>query len=163
MKSLNKVLLIGNLGADPEVRHTPGGTPVAELRMATNRVFTDKSGNRQTQTEWHRVVLWSKLAEIAGQYLRKGGAVFIEGRLQTRQWEDKQTGQQRYTTEVVADNLILLGGRGGGGGDAGDAAADAEPTYARSSRTKNADADPTAGYTPDSSLEPIGEDEDLPF
>jgi single-strand DNA-binding protein len=159
MKSLNKVLLIGNLGADPEVRHTPGGTPVAELRMATNRVFTDKSGNRQTQTEWHRVVLWSKLAEIAGQYLRKGGAVFIEGRLQTRQWEDKQTGQQRYTTEIVADNLILLGSRGG----SGESPDSGEPTHARSGGERNADAEATAGYTPDSSLEPIGEDEDLPF
>jgi len=91
-------------------------------------------------------------AEIAGSICARW-AVFIEGRLQTRQWEDKQTGQQRYTTEVVADNMILLGGRGGG--DAGDAA-DAEPTYARSGRAKSADAEPTAGYTPDSSLEPIG-------
>jgi len=161
MGSLNKVLLLGNLGADPEVRHTPGGVPVATLRMATNRVFTDRSGNRQTQTEWHRVILWNKMAEIAGQYLRKGRQVFIEGRLQTRQWEDKQTGQQRYTTEVIADNMVLVGSRG----DAGDTpeGAASEPTFARSGGTRNADADATAGYTPDSSLEPIGEDEDLPF
>jgi single-strand DNA-binding protein len=162
MGSLNKVLLLGNLGADPEVRHTPGGVPVATLRMATNRVFTDKSGNRQTQTEWHRVILWSKMAEIAGQYLRKGRQVMIEGRLQTRQWEDKQSGQQRYTTEVVAENMILVGGRGEAG-EAPDASV-GEPSYARSSApARSAEAEGNAGYTPDSSLEPIGEDEDLPF
>jgi single-strand DNA-binding protein len=162
MGSLNRVLLLGNLGADPEVRHTPGGVPVATLRMATNRVFTDRSGNRQTQTEWHRVILWSKMAEIAGQYLRKGRQVFIEGRLQTRQWEDKQSGQQRYTTEIVAENMVLVGGRGDGGGPGGDPTA-GEPTYARSGGARGGDADAGSGFTPDSSLEPIGEDEDLPF
>ena len=162
MGSLNKVLLLGNLGADPEVRHTPGGVPVATLRMATNRVFTDKSGNRQTQTEWHTVILWSKMAEVAGQYLRKGRQVMIEGRLQTRQWEDKQTGQPRYKTEIVAENMILVGGRG----DAGEMpdSTTGEPSFARSNApTRGADAEANAGYTPDSSLEPIGEDEDLPF
>jgi single-strand DNA-binding protein len=161
MGSLNRVLLIGNLGADPEVRHTPGGVPVATLRLATSETFTDRSGNRQTRTEWHRVILWSKQAEVAGQYLRKGRQVFIEGRLQTRQWEDKQSGQQRYTTEVVAIQMVMLGGRPAGG--EAPEASEGEPTFARSSGTRNADADPTAGYTPDSSLEPIGEDEDLPF
>jgi len=161
MGSLNRVMLIGNLGADPEVRHTPGGVPVATLRMATSESFNDRSGNRQTRTEWHRVILWSKLAEIAGQYLRKGRQVFIEGRLQTRQWEDKQSGQQRYTTEVVAIQMVMLGGRAAGGES--PEAAEGEPTFARSGGAHNADAEATAGYTPDSSLEPIGEDEDLPF
>ncbi len=101
MRSLNKVMLIGNLGADPEIRHTPGGVAVATLRLATNEVYTDRSGNRQTRTEWHRVIAWSKLAEICGQYLRKGRQVYVEGRLQTRQWDDQQ-GQRRYMTEVVA-------------------------------------------------------------
>jgi single-strand DNA-binding protein len=118
-KSLNRVQLIGNLGKDPEIKYTPQGTPVAKLTIATNERFKDKAGEWQDRTEWHNVVLWQRLAEIAGEYLKKGGKVYIEGRLQTRSWDDKTTGQKKYMTEVVASDLILLGGRGegGGGGD----------------------------------------------
>lgn len=162
MRSLNKVLLIGNLGNDPELRHTPGGTPVANFRLATNEVFQDRGGNRQERTEWHRVVLWSKLAEIAQQYLRKGQKVYIEGRLQTREWEDQKSGQRRWSTEIVATNMIMLSarGEGGGGGDS------QEPVYAEEgsgARARRGGADSESGYTPDSSLDPVGEDEDLPF
>ena len=118
-KSLNRVQLIGNLGKDPEVKYTPQGTPVAKITIATNERFKDKAGEWQDRTEWHNVVLWQRLAEIAGEYLKKGGKVYIEGRLQTRSWDDKTSGQKKYMTEVVASDLILLGGRGegGGGGD----------------------------------------------
>jgi single-strand DNA-binding protein len=117
MKSVNKVILIGNLGKDPEVKYTPQGTPVAKITLATNERFKGKDGHWQDRTEWHNVVLWQRLAEIAGEYLKKGGKVYIEGRLQTRSWDDKQTGQKKYMTEVVANDLVLLGGRGEGGGD----------------------------------------------
>src|ERR1700740_3127542 len=120
-KSVNKVILIGNLGKDPEVKYTPSGTPVAKIALATNERYKDKDGQWQDRTEWHNVVLWQRLAEIAGEYLKKGGKVYIEGRLQTRSWEDKQTNQKRYMTEVVASDLVLLGGRGEGSssGDGG--------------------------------------------
>jgi single-strand DNA-binding protein len=119
-KSVNKVILIGNLGKDPEVKYTPQGTPVAKITLATNERFKDKSGNWQDRTEWHNVVLWQRLAEIAGEYLKKGNKVYIEGRLQTHSWDDKQTNQKKYMTEVIANELVLLGGRGeaGGGGEA---------------------------------------------
>ena len=117
MKSVNKVILIGNLGKDPEVKYTPQGTPVAKITIATNERFKDKDGQWADRTEWHNVVLWQRLAEIAGEYLKKGGKVYIEGRLQTRSWDDKQTGQKRYATEIVAHDLVLLGGRGEGGGE----------------------------------------------
>ena len=118
-KSLNKVMLIGNLGKDPEVKYTPQGTPVAKLTLATNERYKDKEGQWQDRTEWHNVVLWSRLAEIAGEYLKKGSKVYIEGRLQTRSWDDKQTNQKKYMTEVVANDLLLLGGRGEGGESGG--------------------------------------------
>ncbi len=118
-KSLNRVQLIGNLGKDPEVKYTPQGTPVAKLTIATNERFKDKAGEWQDRTEWHNVVLWQRLAEIAGEYLKKGGKVYIEGRLQTRSWDDKTSGQKKYMTEVVGNDLILLGGRGEGSGDCG--------------------------------------------
>ena len=108
-RSLNKVLLIGNLGADPEVRTTPSGISVATIRIATSTTWKDQSGNPQEKTEWHRVILWRGLADIAQKYLRKGNSVFIEGKMQTRSWEDNN-GQKRYVTEVVADQLIMLGG-----------------------------------------------------
>ena len=119
-RSLNRVQLIGNLGKDPEIKYTPQGTAVAKITIATNERFKDKSGEWQDRTEWHNVVLWQRMAEIAGEYLKKGGKVYIEGRLQTRSWDDKQTGQKKYMTEIVASDMILLGGRGeGGGGDFG--------------------------------------------
>lgn len=121
MKSVNKVILIGNLGKDPEVKYTPSGTPVAKLTLATNYRYKDKNEQWQDQTEWHNVVLWQRLAEIAGEYLKKGSKVYIEGRLQTRSWDDKNTNQKRYMTEVVGNDLVLLGGRGEAGDDGGRA------------------------------------------
>jgi single-strand DNA-binding protein len=109
-KSVNKVFLLGNLGKDPELKYTPQGTPVAKITIATNERFKDKDGQWTDRTEWHNVVLWQRLAEIAGEYLKKGGKVYIEGRLQTRSWDDKQTGQKKYMTEIVANDLVLLGG-----------------------------------------------------
>ncbi|MSP17901.1 MAG: single-stranded DNA-binding protein, partial [Myxococcales bacterium] len=121
---VNKVILIGNLGADPELKYTSGGQAVCDLRMATNESWTDKQGQKQERTEWHRVVLWGKPAEICKQYLSKGSRVYIEGRLQTRSWDDKE-GQKRYSTEIVANDFMFLGGKGEGaaagaeGGDGG--------------------------------------------
>ena len=111
---LNKVMLIGNLGRDPEVRSTPSGQPVASFTLATNRKWKDKNGQRQEQTEWHNIVCWGRQAEVAGQYLTKGKQIYVEGRLQTRSWEDKQSGEKKYRTEIVCDNFQMLGQRGGG-------------------------------------------------
>jgi single-strand DNA-binding protein len=114
--SVNKVILIGNLGKDPEVRFTPNGLAVANITIATTETWKDKaSGENQERTEWHRVVFYNRLAEIVGEYLRKGSKVFIEGRLQTRKWQDKTTNQDRYTTEVIADSLEMLGSKAAGG------------------------------------------------
>ena len=107
--SINKVMLIGNLGSDPELRFTPSGMQVANFSLATTESWTDKSGERQERAEWHRIVLWRRLAEVAGQYLKKGSKIYIEGKLQTRSWED-QNGQKRYTTEVVANSMEMLDG-----------------------------------------------------
>ena len=109
--SVNKVILVGNLGADPEMRFTQGGQAVANLRIATTERWTDKNGQKQEATEWHRVVVWGKTAEICGQYLTKGRQVYIEGRIRTRQWQDQQ-GQKRYSTEIVAQTVQMLGARG---------------------------------------------------
>ena len=114
MASVNKVILIGNLGADPEVRYMPSGDAITNIRLATTDNWKDKNGEKQERTEWHRVAFFGKLAEIAGEYLKKGSQVYIEGRLQTRKWQDKD-GQDRYTTEIVADRMQMLGGRSGGG------------------------------------------------
>ena len=113
MASVNKVILIGNLGADPETRYLPSGDAVTNIRIATTEVWRDKSGEKQEQTEWHRVALFGKTAEVAGEYLKKGSQVYIEGRLQTRKWTDKE-GQDRYTTEIRADRMQMLGSRSGG-------------------------------------------------
>ena len=113
-RGVNKVILIGNLGQDPETRTTPGGTTVTNIRIATSESWKDKtSGEMKEQTEWHGIVLWNRLGEIAAEYLKKGSQVYIEGRLQTRKWQDKQ-GNDRYTTEIVASEMQMLGGRGGG-------------------------------------------------
>ena len=111
MSGVNKVILVGNLGANPELRYTQGQQAVANLRIATTERWTDKSGQKQEATEWHRVVVWGKQAEIVGQYLTKGRQVYIEGRIRTREWQDQQ-GQKRYTTEIVAQNVQMLGSRG---------------------------------------------------
>jgi single-strand DNA-binding protein len=111
MSGVNKAILVGHLGADPELRHTQSGTPVATFRVATTERYNDRSGERQERTEWHRVVAWAKLAEICNSYLKKGKQVYIEGRIQTRQWED-QSGNTRYMTEIVANNMVMLGRAG---------------------------------------------------
>ena len=117
-RGINKVILIGNLGADPETRAMPSGTTVANLRVATSESWRDKqTGEQQERTEWHRVALFGRLAEIAGEYLRKGSQVYIEGSLRTRKWQDKQ-GNERYSTEIIGNDLQMLGGRGGGPGAA---------------------------------------------
>jgi single-strand DNA-binding protein len=156
-KSLNRVQLIGNLGKDPEVKYTPQGTPVAKLTIATNERYKDKEGQWQDRTEWHNVVLWQRLAEIAGEYLKKGGKVYIEGRLQTRSWDDKQTGQKKYMTEVVGSDLILLGGKGESGG--GDFAGGSRGTSAGGGNNfdqRTPEPEPAGASSPIS-------DEDIPF
>ena len=147
-RGVNKVILIGNLGADPEVRYTPDGAPVANFNLATSESWNDRtSGEKQERTEWHRLVVWRKLAEIAGQYLKKGSKIYIEGKLQTRSWED-QSGQKRYTTEVVVNELQMLDSRGeGGGGGGGGISRDPGPA-----------AQPESGPPPGAAG-----DDDLPF
>lgn len=132
-RGVNKAILVGNLGADPELRYTPSGRPVATFRIATTDVWTDANGERQERTEWHRIVAWDKLAEICGEYLRKGSKVYIEGRIQTRTWED-QNGVQRYTTEIVARDMRML---------------DTRPSVPEEAQSEE--------------LPPIEEEEDLPF
>jgi single-strand DNA-binding protein len=111
-KSLNKVQLIGNLGKDPELRYTTSGVAVATFTIATNESWRDQDGNTQERTEWHNIVAWRKLAEVCGEWLKKGSKIYIEGRIQTRSYDDKNTGQKRYMTEIVADNMIMLDGKG---------------------------------------------------
>jgi single-strand DNA-binding protein len=124
---VNKVILVGNLGKDPEVRYTSGGQAVANLRIATSRSWTDKqSGQRKEETEWHDVEVWGKQAEQCGEYLSKGRQVYVEGRLKTDKWQDKQSGQDRSKVKVVAETVRFLGGRGGGGGGGGGGRAPAE-------------------------------------
>jgi single-strand DNA-binding protein len=147
--SVNKVILVGNLGANPEMRFTQGGQAVANLRIATSERWTDRSGQKQESTEWHRVVAFGKLAEICGQYLTKGRQIYIEGELQTRQWTDKEGGT-RYTTEVRANEMVMLGGRGAGS-EGGGASAPAENEYAQVGN-----AEPASGAEPP-------QDDDLPF
>ena len=117
MASVNKVILLGNLGRDPETRYTTGGDAVTNINIATSEQWKDKSGEKQEKTEWHRVVLFGRLAEIAGEYLKKGRSVYIEGRLQTKKYTDKD-GVEKYSTEIVADRMQLIGGAREGGGDA---------------------------------------------
>lgn len=117
MASVNKVILVGNLGRDPEVRYMPNGEAVCNFSIATTDSWKDKSGAKQERTEWHNIVMYRKLAEIAGEYLKKGRPVYVEGRLQTRKWQTKE-GQDRYTTEIIADQMQMLGGRDGGGSNA---------------------------------------------
>ncbi len=128
MGSVNKVILLGNLGRDPELRYTPNGTPVANFTLATNEVWKDKEGQKQEHTEWHRVVIWGKLAEVAGEYLKKGRQVYIEGSIRSRTYKDKD-GNDRTATEIRADNLVMVGRAEGGSGEGARSAADASPEF----------------------------------
>lgn len=162
MGSLNCVHLIGNLGRDAELRYTPGGTPVSTLNMATTETWTDKAGQRQEQTEWHRVTVWSKMAESLDAYLKKGKQIYVQGRLQTRKWQDKD-GNDRWTTEIKADRIQLLGGarsdgEGGGGG-----------RRRQRDTTPEQDGGAQPGYEDGGAQQPAGEpvseltDDDIPF
>jgi single-strand DNA-binding protein len=157
--SVNKAILVGRLGRDPETRFTSGGQAVANFTLATDETFKDRSGERQKRTEWHRIVLWGKLAEITQQYLKKGMLVYIEGRIQTRQWEDKRDGQKRTTTEIVANVMRMLTSRAEGAA-AGAAAAAGGP----GGRAFDPD-DEGGGGLPDEVAGPGPEisDEDIPF
>jgi single-strand DNA-binding protein len=138
-RGVNKVILVGNLGKDPEVRYTPSGLAVANLTLATSESWKDKtSGEQVEKTEWHRIVMYQRLAEIAGEYLRKGSKVYVEGRLQTRKWQDKTTGADRYTTEIVASEMQMLDSKGGGGNSANDAPAYEKPAAVASTGTGDA-------------------------
>ena len=132
-KSVNKVILIGNLGKDPEMKYTPGGMPVARFTLATNERFKDKEGNWQDRTEWHNLVAFQRTAEIAGEYLKKGRTVYIEGSLRTNSWDDKESGQKKYRTEIIVNDLVLLGG-GQRDGEAAAAVADTVADAAPESR-----------------------------
>jgi single-strand DNA-binding protein len=167
MASINKVILIGNLGRDPEVRYTPSGAAVCNLRLATTRNWKSRdSGERQEETEWHSVVLYDRQAEVAGEYLKKGRPVYIEGRLKTRKWQDKD-GNDRYTTEIVADSMQLLGGRegagGGGGGDDGYSRESEGGAPSSSSRPAPAPRAPAPRPAPKSSAGIDEMDDDIPF
>jgi single-strand DNA-binding protein len=142
-RGVNKVILIGNLGADPEVKYTPSGSAVANLRLATTESRRDKqSGEQQEHTEWHRLVMFGRLAEIAGEYLRKGSQIYVEGRIQTRKWQDRD-GNDRYTTEIVANEMQMLGGRQGMGTPAyeGEGESQSRPAAAPSTATADFDDD----------------------
>jgi len=154
--SVNKVILVGRLGRDPETRYTSGGQAVANFTLATDESYKDRSGERQKRTEWHRIVLWGKLAEIAQQYLKKGMLVYIEGRIQTRQWEDKRDGQKRQTTEIVGNVMRMLTSRAEG------AAAGAGGGMAQS-RTAEANFDVAGPGPEEGSTGPEISDEDIPF
>ncbi len=158
-RGVNKVILIGNLGSDPEVRYTPDGAPVANFNLATSESWNDRNtGERQERTEWHRLVLWRKLAEIAQQYLKKGARIYVEGKLQTRSWDD-QSGQKRYMTEVVVNDMQMLDSRGESGGS-GDGSRDAG---------RNFTDRPAGGQNTGPAAQPVappppgGDDDDLPF
>jgi single-strand DNA-binding protein len=154
MGSVNKVILVGNLGADPELKYTPSNRPVCNLSVATNDVWKDKAGQKQERTEWHRVTVWGEPAENCAKYLAKGRMVYIEGRLQTRSWDDKE-GKKRYTTEVVSDRVVFLGGQAPGAeGNAGGGG--------RGKRAWGEEA-PAPAAAADSPSGPPPSDDDIPF
>ena len=151
-RSVNKVILIGHLGADPETRVMPSGMTVANVRLATSENWKDKqSGETQERTEWHSVALFGRLGEIAAEYLRKGSQVYIEGRLRTRKWQDKE-GRDRYTTEIIANDMQMLGGRGGSGGGGGGGYADSAGSAPATTREAPAPAGAQEDF-----------DDDIPF
>lgn len=161
MSSVNKVFLLGNLGADPELKHLPSGDPVCELRLATNEAYTDKQGEKHERVEWHRVVVWGKMAEACGQYLAKGRQVFVEGKIQTRQWEDRD-GNKRYMTEIRASAVQFLGGGQQDGG--GRRAAGGQNTQRTSRPAAPQDSGPGSYDGPDDGSFPGGgPDDNIPF
>ena len=151
-RSVNKAILIGNLGKDPELRHTASGKAVATFPLATNRTWSSADGTTQEQTEWHNIVAWDRLAEICQQYLQKGKKVYIEGRIQTRSWDDKSSGQKRYMTEIVANQMIMLDTPGGARGDA-----------ARENARTRREETPAAAAGPEYEFQGDYADDDLPF
>lgn len=152
---VNKVFLLGNLGRDPEVRSTSSGQPVANFSMATSRRWRDKSGQLQEQTEWHNIVCFGRQAEVAGRYLNKGKQVFVEGRIQTSSWDDRNTGEKRYRTEIICENFQMLGGAGGGGGGGGRGG---YPDY--DDPSYGGPSDPQGGSQGGGAVD---EDDDIPF
>lgn len=159
MASVNKVIIIGNLGRDPEMRYMPSGDAIANLRVATTDKFKDRNGDMQEATEWHSVAFFGKVAEICGQYLKKGSQVYVEGSLRTRKWQDKD-GNDRYTTEIRGDRMQMLGGRSGGGGGGGMADYDSAPPEGMASAPARSSAKPAAGIAPGSMSDM---DDDIPF
>lgn len=170
MASINKVTLIGNLGKDPEMRYMPSGEAIANLTLATTDVWKDKAGAKQEKTEWHRISMFGRIAEVAGEYLKKGSSVYIEGRLQTRKWQDKD-GQDRYTTEIVANEMKMLGGRPGGGSESTTSFDDSdrgERSNERGSATPRATGQPTGSGSSSGASAPKKAklddfDDDIPF
>jgi len=158
-KSVNKVILVGNLGKDPEVKYTPNGVAVAKFSLATNERYKDKSGEWQDRTEWHNIIAWQRLAEIVGEYVKKGSKIYIEGRLQTSSWEDKQSGEKKYKTEIVANDLVLLGGRGDGEGGEGRS----RSMGASSGSSSNSGMDQRVPHAEEAPHEAGITDEDIPF
>jgi single-strand DNA-binding protein len=156
MASVNKVILVGNLGRDPETRYTTGGDAVTNIRLATTDTWKDKSGEKQEKTEWHSIVFFGRQAEIAAEYLKKGRQIYVEGRLQTRKWQDKE-GHDRYTTEIVADRMQMLGNREG----AGSGASESEPPPDRERATAGAGAGAPRGAPSKKSIDDL--DDDIPF
>ena len=156
-KSVNKVILIGNLGKDPEIKYTPSGTAVAKFSLATNENYKDKSGQWQERTEWHNIVAWQRLAEIVGEYVKKGSKLYIEGRLQTSSWDDKETGQKKYKTEIVANDLVLLSGRGEGDSEGGSRG------YSRGASAGGGNFDQSHGQHEEPAHATGIQDEDIPF
>ena len=160
MASVNKVIVVGNLGRDPEVRYTPNGSAVCNVSVATTRSWKNKeSGDKSEETEWHRVVFYDKLAEIAGEYLKKGRAVYVEGRLKTRKWQDKD-GAEKYTTEIIAEEMKMLGGREGMGGGADDGG---EPSGYGNRQQPASRPAAAAKAAPKSSTGFDNMDDDIPF
>jgi len=157
MASVNKVILIGNLGADPETRYLPSGDAVTNIRIATSEKWKDKSGEQQEHTEWHRISFFGKTAEIAGEYLKKGSPVYVEGRIRTRKWQDKESGQDKYSTEIVGDRMQLLGSRGGGSGSGGAEPMSREPAAASAAGGKPQQGKKSGGGAFDQM------DDDIPF
>jgi single-strand DNA-binding protein len=157
-KSVNKVILVGNLGKDPEIKYTPSGTPVAKFSLATNERYKDKAGEWQDRTEWHNIVAWQRLAEIVGEYVKKGAKIYIEGRIQTSSWDDKQSGEKKYRTEIIAQDLVLLGGRGEGVGDGESRASRGASASTAGFDQRTSQADEAAAPHPAEIT-----DEDIPF